>query len=108
MRTAPIDQAKVAKLCITPFGIPVVPEVYMMVASSSPSRTGSPCSGCVRATMSSHAGPSDDADSGRRMQGSPAGTPGFISSHPSSLPTNSSRASLCSRIWRIVPAASVG
>ena len=25
--TAPIDQAKVAKLCITPFGMPVVPEV---------------------------------------------------------------------------------
>ena len=37
-----------------------------------------------------------------------AGTPGFISPHPSSLPTNSSFASLCSRIWRTVPAASVG
>ena len=50
------DQANVAKLCITPLGMPVVPEVYMMVDSSSPSRTGTPCSGAVFATMSSHAG----------------------------------------------------
>ena len=42
------------------------------------------------------------------MHGSVAGTPSFIVSQPSSLPTNSRRASLCSRIWRIVPAASVG
>ncbi len=42
------------------------------------------------------------------MHGSAAGTPAFIASQPSSLPTNSSRASLCSRIWRTVPAASVG
>jgi hypothetical protein len=38
----------------------------------------------------------------------PCGMPGFIPSQPSSLPTNSSRAPLCSRICRIVPAASVG
>ena len=49
-------QAKVAKLCITPLGVPVVPEVYMMVESSSPSRTGWPANGAVRAQMSSHPG----------------------------------------------------
>ena len=80
----------------------------MMVDSSLPSRTGSPVSGGVRATISSHDSPSAAGDSGRRMVARPAGTPGFISSQPSSLPTNSSFASLCSRIWRIVPAASVG
>ncbi len=42
------------------------------------------------------------------MHGSPAGTPPFMPPQPSSLPTNSSRASLCSRIWRTVSAASVG
>jgi len=51
-----MDQAKVAKLCITPLGMPVVPEVYMMVESSSPSRSGSPCSGGVRFTTSSQPG----------------------------------------------------
>ena len=49
----------------------------MIVASSLPSRTGSPCSGWVRATISSQAGPSEAGDSGRRMLGSPAGTPGL-------------------------------
>jgi hypothetical protein len=56
LRPAATDQANVAKLCITPFGAPVVPEVYMIVASSSPGRTGSPANGAVRATMSSHFG----------------------------------------------------
>ena len=58
MRLRPdvIDQAKVSKLCITPFGLPVVPEVYISVESSSPSRTGLPCSGALRATMSSQVG----------------------------------------------------
>jgi hypothetical protein len=48
-----IDQAKVPKLCITPLGMPVVPEVYMMVHSSSAGRTGLPASGAVPAMMSS-------------------------------------------------------
>ena len=56
LRPARIDQAKVAKLCITPLGMPVVPEVYMMVDSSAPSRTGSPASGALRFTMASHVG----------------------------------------------------
>jgi hypothetical protein len=42
------------------------------------------------------------------MQGRPAGTPGFMPSQPSSLPTNSSLDSLCSRIWRMVPAPAWG
>ena len=42
------------------------------------------------------------------MHGSAVGTPGFIASQPSSLPTNTSLASLWVRIWRIVSAASVG
>ncbi len=46
--------------------------------------------------------------SGSAMHGSSAGTPGFIASQPSSLPTNSSFDSLCSRIWRMVAAVSVG
>ena len=41
------DHAKLAKLCITPLGMPVVPEVYITVESSPPSRTGSPASGAV-------------------------------------------------------------
>ena len=45
---------KLAKLCITPLGAPVVPEVYMMVDSSSPGRTGWPCSGATEARMPSH------------------------------------------------------
>ena len=45
-----------AKLCITPLGMPVVPEVYMMVDSSAPSRTGSPASGAVPLTMASQLG----------------------------------------------------
>ena len=51
-----IDQAKVAKLCITPLGMPVVPEVYMMVESSLPSRTGESASGGVAATIAAHCG----------------------------------------------------
>ena len=35
-------------------GAPVVPEVYMMVDSSSPLRTGWPCNGFVFATIASH------------------------------------------------------
>ena len=104
----PIDHAKVAKLCITPFGLPVVPEVYMMVASSLPARTGSPCSGAVVCTICAHCGWLVIGASGVAMQGRPSGMPGAMASQPSSLPMNSSFASLCSRIWRMVPAASVG
>ncbi len=42
------------------------------------------------------------------MHGRPAGTPGFMPSQPSSLPTKQARASLCSRICLTVSAASVG
>ena len=112
-----IDQAKVPKLCITPLGAPVVPEVYMMVASSSPSRSGWPASGAVLATTASQSRVpagiwSMGGASGSRMQASPAATagatPGRIVSQPSSLPMNSQRASLWSKIWRMVSAASVG
>ena len=34
-RPAAMLQAKLPKLCITPLGMPVVPEVYMIVHSSS-------------------------------------------------------------------------
>jgi hypothetical protein len=108
LRAAPIDHAKAAKLCITPLGMPVVPDVYMMVASSSPSRTGLSASGGVRSMMLSHVGHSPAGASGRLMHGSESGTPAFIATQSSSLPTNSSFASLCSRIRRTVPAASVG
>ena len=70
-----------------------------MVASSLPSRTGSPASGAVRATMSSHAGKAVAGASGVAMHRRPVGTPGFMASQPSSLPTNSSLASLWFRIW---------
>lgn len=110
MRSSPAAtaSAKLPKLCITPLGMPVVPDVYMIVASSSASRTGSPGSGAVRATMSSQRSNSPAGASGSAMQGSPRGTPAFMWSQPSSLPTKSSRDSLCSRIWRIVSGASVG
>ena len=49
-------RAKVAKLCITPLGVPVVPELCMMVASSPPSRSGRPGSSSVRAQTSSQPG----------------------------------------------------
>jgi hypothetical protein len=49
-------QAKVPKLCITPLGAPVVPDVYMIVDSSSAGRTGSPAIGATLATMSSQPG----------------------------------------------------
>ena len=40
LRPDAMPQAKVPKLCITPLGAPVVPEVYMMVAMSSAARSG--------------------------------------------------------------------
>ena len=42
------------------------------------------------------------------ISGRPAGTPGFMSFHTSSLPTINSLASLCSRMCCTVPAARVG
>ena len=42
------------------------------------------------------------------MQGMPSGTPGFMPSQPSSLPTKQALASLCVRIWCTVSWASVG
>ena len=58
--------------------------------------------------MLSQVGQSIAGESGRLILGRSAGTPSFISSQPSSLPMKTRRASLCSRTWRIVPAASVG
>ena len=52
--------------------------------------------------------PSTQGASGKVTMGRPSGTPAFMSSQTSSLPTKSSLDSLCSRIWRTVPAASVG
>ncbi len=54
------------------------------------------------------AAPGTFGASGSVIIGMPAGTPGCISAQTSSLPTNSSFDSLCSRIWRTVFAASVG
>ena len=58
MRSRPAATAamKLPKVCITPLGAPVVPEVYMMVDRSSAGRTGSPARGAVLATMSSQPG----------------------------------------------------
>jgi hypothetical protein len=83
----------------------------MMVAISASSRTGLSFIGAVLAMRSSHCGAPATAffgASGCTMHGMPAGTPAFMPSQPSSLPTNSSLLSLCSRIWRMVSAASVG
>ncbi len=111
-RPASIAQAKFAKLCITPLGMPVVPEVYMMVARSAPSRSGLPGSGAVRATISSQRmsarACASAGDSGKVTHGRPAGTPGRMVPQSSSLPRNSRRASQCCRICAMVPAASVG
>ena len=104
----PIDHAKVANECITPLGCPVVPDVYMMVASSSPSRVGWPASGAVFAMRSSHDSNGPAGASGVAMQGRPGGTPARMVDQSSSLPRISTRASLCSRILRTEPAASVG
>ena len=80
----------------------------MIVASSLPSRTGCPVIGGVAATIDSQVGAANSGASGRRTTGSPSGIPARISSQLSSLPTNSSRASLCVRICRTVPDARVG
>src|SRR5664279_6524215 len=69
------DHANVEKLCITPLGVPVVPDVYMMVESSSPSRTGLACRGGVAATIASQLAKVLAGASGRAMQGSASGTP---------------------------------
>ena len=49
------SDARVAcsKLCITPLGVPVEPEVYMMKQISLPSRAGLPAMGAVLLMMSS-------------------------------------------------------
>ena len=81
----------------------------MIVASSSPSPHRIAASGGVRGDDARPSvGQSVAGESGSAMHGRPPGTPAFIVSQSSSLPTNSSRASLCSRIWRTVSAASVG
>ena len=49
-----IMACKVPKLCITPFGLPVVPEVYITVHRFSAGRTTWPCSGACLPTMSDH------------------------------------------------------
>ena len=103
-----MDQAKVPRLCITPLGLPVVPEVYMMVANSSALRTGDSVMGAVLARISSHFGQPQGGASGIATQRNVVATPAFIPSQPSSLPMNNSLASLCSRIWRTVSAAKVG
>jgi hypothetical protein len=69
-----------------------------MVAISSRSRSGSPGIGAVRARMSSHFSVAVSGAIGSVMSGMSAGTPGFIASQSSSLPTNSSFDSLCSRM----------
>ena len=51
-----IDQAKVPKLCITPLGCPVVPDVYMMVLNSSAGRSGLSASGAAARTIASQRG----------------------------------------------------
>ena len=91
----------------------MVPEVYMMVDISSPSRTGLPANGWVPAMILSHCSVPGGSSpwvgpSGMAMQCMPLGTPDCMPFQPSSLPMNSNLDSLWVRIWRIVSAASVG
>ena len=85
-----------SKVTITPFGCPVEPEVYMIIASSSGPRRGGSASGGVRATIASQVSNLVGGASGSAMHGRPSGTPARCCSHVSSFPTNSRLASLCS------------
>ena len=83
----------------------------MMVASSSASRARRcPCSGAVLCDdVAPTAGTSSRGrERHARCAAARSGTPGSMPSQPSSLPTKMQLASLCSRIVRIVSAASVG
>ena len=100
-RPAAIDQAKVAKLCITPLGVPVVPEVYMIgreLVAVAQRRLGA-AAACA-ATIASQLADSRCAGAERqaRCTGSPSRNAGAASpSQPSSLPTNSSSRLSCAR-----------
>ena len=58
MRLSPSSTAamKLPKVCITPLGAPVVPEVYMMVESSSAGRVGNSGNGATPPIRSSQPG----------------------------------------------------
>ena len=64
---------------MTPLGVPVLPDVYTMVARSSGSRGGVPWTGVEVLTRSSHRGASSAGASGRVITGRPSGRP---CSHP--------------------------
>jgi len=80
----------------------------MTVPISSGSRLGLSCWGSFSAMISSHFGASIEGDSGMAIWGRSSGMPDAIPSKPSNFPMNTSFASLCSRICRIVSGVSVG
>ena len=66
-----------SKRCITPFGLPVEPEVYISIAMSSAARAGCPLSGSFALVIASQCANADCAEagaSGNAMHGTPAGT----------------------------------
>ena len=96
------------KFNMTPLGWPVEPEVYMIIARSSGRRAGRSTSGAVLAISASQPSNCVGGASGSAIHGRPSGTPPACCSQVSSLPTNSSLASLCSSKKRSVSAPSVG
>ena len=97
-----------SKLCITPLGWPVDPEVYMIMAKSVGARAMSPINGAVWLTTSSHFVKALLGAKGKAMQGKFVGTKGACNGHVSSLPTNKKLASLWSNTKRMVSPDSVG
>jgi len=80
----------------------------MIVATELGWRSGSVARGSLCATRSSHFGYGTSAGaSGRATLGRSSGKPAFISSQTSSLPTNRSFVSLCSKIFCAPSAESV-
>jgi len=97
-----------SKLCMTPLGVPVEPEVYISIARSAGARCGLPAIGEFVLTMASQVSKVGCGASGKEMHGSPAGTPGICCAQVSSLPTNKRRAPLCSSTYFTVSTDSVG
>ncbi len=79
-----------------------------MIDHSSGRRRGSSGMGSWARTRSSQVGYGVGGARGQATHGSPSGSPRRTSSQLSSLPTKSSRLSLCSRMSRTVGALSVG
>ena len=97
-----------SKLCMTPLGVPVEPDVYISMAMSSGLRCGLPAIGSLALTIASQVSNVFFGAKGKAMHGRPAGMPGICCAHVSSLPTNNRLAPLCSSTYFTVSADSVG